>query len=906
MVQTSTRVSGVHIFLKLLLALVAFGIILLCALPIGFYGMAMYISPALPSINELKSAKLAMPLQIYTKDDKLIGQYGNTMSLPVTYEQIPETMVNAFLAAEDKTFFQHTGISVKGIGRALTEAASSDEGQTGGSTITMQVAKNYFLSPERTLNRKLTELFLARKLEEQLTKQEILTLYVNKIYLGEGAYGIQAAAKQYYSKSLNNLTLAEMAMLAGLPKAPSKYNPVANPQRALERRNWILGEMLEMGNITQAQYDEAVAAPINLHPYQAKLDMNFPYLAEMARASLVSQYGEGVIDSGWRVRLTIDSESQDIAERAVKRGLFAYDRRHGWRGAEANGEDLAKFKAYGLLQPAQVTKVAARGFDAKLQDGTKITVPWSGMSWASYHYRNENSMFVSSNIVKAGDIVHVSPNQEGTSWSLVQVPKIEGSLVSLEPDTGALKAAVGGFDFDKSKFNRAIQGYRQPGSTIKPLVYTAALEKGFHPNTLISDDPLKVGSWTPKNSDGTNLGMIPLRKGLYLSRNLVSIRVLRSAGIPETRNLLDQFGLEKEQMPNTLSLALGAGEATPAQMATAYATFMNGGHRIQPFFINQIYDYRNKLIYQANPLQACAVCFNQQLDKINKKALLIHEENQKIKQEALANGGTVTKPSNKDDLLDENPIAADDKATKDTTKDKKSQDPKAKASDEKTDKETLTLTKEEKLKLEQDKELAQRMIALRNELYNAAPEFDRLNAPATHYVAAEQAPRIISPTVAYEMAGILRDVIQKGTATKAKALGRGDLGGKTGTTNEARDAWFAGVHPTLVTTVWVGFDQPSPLGRREFGGIAALPIWMDYTGKMLKGVPTQWVSINNKAKSKKQEQETIELTDKGTRRVDSKGKEIKPKTTDGKPPQASIKKRPEEQPITATTPAQTH
>lgn len=913
MVQTSVstpppvpqRQFLTSVFAKLLLGLLAFAIILLCALPIGFYGMAMYISPSLPSINEIKSAKLAMPLQIYTKDDKLIGQYGNTMSLPVTYEQIPENMVNAFLAAEDKTFFQHTGISVKGIGRALTEAASGDEGQTGGSTITMQVAKNYFLSPERTLNRKLTELFLARKLEEQLTKKEILTLYVNKIYLGQGAYGIQAAAKQYYSKSLDNLTLAEMAMLAGLPKAPSKYNPVANPERAIERRNWILGEMLKMGSITQAQHDEAVAAPINLHPYQVNLDMNFPYLAEMARSALVTQYGDGVIDSGWRVRLTIDSNAQDLAERAVKRGLFAYDRRHGWRGAEANiatGGDITKFKPYGTLYPAQVIKVSANGFDAKLQDGTKITVPRSGMNWATYHYRSEDSIYVSSNIVKSGDIVHVSPNTEGTSWSLVQVPKIEGSLMSLEPDTGAMKAVVGGFDFDKSKFNRAIQGYRQPGSTIKPLIYSAALEKGFSPDTLISDGPLKVGSWEPKNSGGGNLGMIPLRKGLYLSRNLVSIRVLRSTGIPETRNLLDQFGLEKDQMPNTLSLALGSGEATPAQMATAYATFMNGGHRIQPYFISQIFDYQNKLIYQANPLQACAVCFNQQLDKINKKALLDYEESQKAKKELIANGGQTTTNKPKDDLLDENPLAENsdttDKDKNNKAKDKKGTD-KNKTANDTSD--TDKLSPEQKQQLEEEKALAQRMVALRNELYNAGPEFDRLNAPATQYVAAEQAPRILTPTVAYEMAGILRDVIQKGTATKAKALGRGDLGGKTGTTNDARDAWFAGVHPTLVTTVWVGFDQPSPLGKKEFGGIAALPIWMDYTGKMLKGVPTQWVSINNKAKSKKQEQETIEVTDKGTRRVDSKGREIKSKDNDGKPPQANIKKRPEEQPATTPT-----
>lgn len=925
--------SITNILLKILLAIVALAIVLLLALPIGFYGMAMYIAPALPSINELKSVQLIMPLQVYTQDDKLIGQYGTDMSLPVTYDEVPKNLVNAFLAAEDKTFFEHNGISVKGIGRALTQAASGDEEQTGGSTITMQVAKNYFLTSERTVNRKLTEIFLARKIEEQLSKKDILTLYVNKIYLGQGAYGIKAAAKQYYSKSLDKLTIAEMAMLAGLPKAPSKYNPVANPQRALERRNWILGNMRDMGSITQAQYEEAVNAPINLHLYQAKLDANYPYLAEMARVALVNQYGENVMNSGWRVRLTINSEAQDIAERAVKRGLFSYDRRHGWRGAEGNAKDISldKFKAYGSLYPVQVTKVAAgRGFEARMQDGSIINVPWSGMSWAAYHYRNENSMYVSNNIVNVGDIVHVSPNMDGTSWNLVQVPKVEGSLLSLDPDTGALKAAVGGFDFDKSKFNRAIQGYRQPGSTIKPLIYSAALEKGFSPDTLISDGPLKIGSWEPKNSGGSNLGMIPLRKGLYLSRNLVSIRVLKSTGIPQTRDLLEQFGLNKDQMPTTLSLALGSGEATPLQMATGYAAITNGGHRIQPYFIQQIFDNNNKLIYQANPLQACAICFNQNLEKTNKQALETYQETKKLEEsnkQALLNGeATVQTNKTKDDLLNDDPLAqnkaeealakAKEKAEKEKlAKEKADKERLAKDKNKKDSKDTKTgsdkaPTPEEIAK--QNQATAARMAALQAQLYNAGPETDRLQGPPTQYSIAQQAPRILSPNTAYQMAGILRDVIQKGTATKAKALGRSDLGGKTGTTNDAKDAWFAGIHPTLVTTVWIGFDQPAPMGIKEFGGVAALPVWMDYTGKMLKGVPVQWVSVNNRAKSKKAEQETLEITDEGQRRVDSKGHEIKttagntnkitakpeefPQVDDYKPPQASLQKRPEEQP----------
>lgn len=874
-IASTAHVTWLQFFINLCLALLALFFVLLLALPVGFYGMAMYITPSLPNLDELKQAKTAMPLQIYTQDNKLIGQYGGVMSLPVTYEQIPKNMVNAFLAAEDASFFQHSGISVKGIGRALTQAASDDEGQTGGSTITMQVAKNYFLSPERTLNRKLTEIFLARRIEEQLTKKEILTLYVNKIYLGQGAYGVQAAAKQYYSKSLDRLTLAEMAMLAGLPKAPSKYNPVANPQRALERRNWILGQMLKHGSITQAQHDEAVAAPIGLHMYQAQLDKNFPYLAEMTRFALVEQYGESVIDAGWRVKLTIDSKAQEIAENALKRGLFSYDRRHGYRKpantqSKENPVKLANFPDIAPFYPVEVTKlIAGNNFEAKTKNGKTIT--------ASLSYIRRSFGGVT---VRPHDVVYITPNQDNTAWQMVQLPAVEGALVSVTPDTGALTAAVGGFDFNKSKFNRALQGYRQPGSTIKPLIYTTALEKGFSPNTLVSDGPLKVGSWEPKNSGGGNLGMIPLRKGLYLSRNLVSIRVLRSAGISDAREMLNQFGLEKDRMPTTLSLALGSGEATPLQMATGYSTFVNGGHRIQPYFIEQIFDYQGKLLYQANPKQACAVCFNNDLKKINEQSLKDFAEAKEPKSaEELA------KEETKVDLFNDNPLAGY-KKTEDKKDDKEQEKEKEKTDAEKS---------EEELAKEAAALEAQRLAAA-NQVYNAGPETDRLKPTPMQYVPAQQAPRIISSSTAFQMANILRDVIQKGTATKARALGRSDLGGKTGTTNDAKDAWFAGVNPNLATIVWVGFDQPVGLGTREFGGVAALPIWMDFTSKMLKDLPTEWVSVNNRAKSKKHEQETIELTDKGSRRVDSKGREIK----DDKPPQAVVSKRPEEQ--VASTP----
>lgn len=856
MAKNNATARLIHFLVGLFVAILALAVIIALAVPLGFYGMAMYVSPTLPSIQEIKIASLEMPLQIYSSDDKLIGQYGNRLSLPVTFDEIPKELTNAFLAAEDSSFFQHSGISVKGLGRAVTEVVTDDDTQTGGSTITMQVAKNYFLSPERTLDRKLTELFLARKMEDELSKNEILTLYVNKIYLGEGAYGIQAAAKKYYSKSLENLTIAEMAMLAGLPKAPSKYNPVANPSRALTRRNWILGRMQELNYISSAQYDEAVNSPIGLNIYKEKLDVNMPYLAEMTRYALVNRYGEQVLNGGWRVRLTVDSKAQQDAETAMLKGLIAYDHRHGWRGAEANDEPLENFRRYGSMYPAKVTKVNSRSFEATMASGESVTVRWSGMGWARKYFsanRIGNYPGNASQIVSKDDIIRLMATSNG-GWKLAQIPDVQGSLVSLDPETGAVNALVGGFDFNHSKFNRALQGWRQPGSTIKPLVYTAALEKGYRPDSLVSDRPIQVGDWTPKNSDGRFLGDITLRRGLYLSRNLVSIRLLQAIGITGARDLLDEFGLDKEKLPTTLSLALGAGQATTLQMATAYAAFANGGHRVQPYFIEQIYNYDNKLLFQANPQQACALCFNEQVTALNQK--LIEDYDKRIEDEKLAADLTTD---------------TDDKSTS-TTDVSNTED-----SETATDPETAINTDSE-------------ADSISTIVYDASPAADRLKAPVIQYVTATQAPRILKPRVAYEMAGILQEVVQHGTAVKARALGRSDIGGKTGTTNDAKDAWFAGFHPTNATVVWMGFDKPTTLGRREYGGVAALPVWMDFMRAQLRGTPYQWVSLNNKSKSQKQKQRIIEMTDEGTivsdddETANTTAKPVKPKTQQRKSP----------------------
>ena len=753
-------------------------IIALVAIPMGFYGMYLYIAPSLPKMTTLKKAPLLKPLQVYSADNELIAEYGGKLSVPVEYKQIPKPFVSAFLAAEDSSFFEHSGISFKGLGRAVSETITGSNVQTGGSTITMQVAKNYYLSPERTLKRKLTEIFLARKIEQNLSKEEILTLYVNKIFLGKNAYGIAAAAKIYYNKSLDQLSIAQMAMISGLPKAPSKYNPVANPTRALERRNWILGRMLQLGYINQSQYQKAIAEPVNLDMPDRGINNKYPYVGEMVRSELVEKFGEQATDSGYKVYTTVDSKRQAYAEQAVQEGLEAYDRRHGWRGAEANDKPLSEFSAYANTYPAKVIKVNSNSFDALMQDGSTVTVPWSGMSWA-YPYRNANSVGPAprqvSQIVKLKDIIRLRPNDNKTSWALIQVPKAQGQLIAINPNNGAIEAIVGGYNFYQSKFNRALQGWRQPGSIIKPFVYALALERGMTPYSMVNDSPITIGKWSPKNSDGRYLGMIPLRRALYLSRNTVSVRLLQTVGIERTRQLFMDFGLHENQIPRNYTIALGTPQVLPIQMATGYATFANGGYRIQPHFIDRIEDAYGKVIYQSNPEYACISCINQ----------------------------------NNPEQESAEPATPDD--------------------------EVIEVTNQT---LQAEKELAQL----------------QLDESKSQY---RQAQRILKSSSAYDMANILRDVIQQGTGRAALKIGRGDIGGKTGTTNDAKDAWFAGFNGKLVTVAWVGFDQPTTLGRREYGGVAALPIWTNFMGNALKGTPAAWVHFDKNAKAPTNHTQTI-------------------------------------------------
>ncbi len=722
--------------------------LLLAGITLGASGSYLTLSPNLPDISTLKNVQHEMPLQVYSRDGKLISQFGVKRSIPLQYKEIPARFIQTFLAAEDDRFFEHEGIDYIGLGRAFSEIITTGGIRSGGSTITMQVAKNYFLSSEKKFSRKFIELLLAKRIEDSLSKEEILELYLNKIYLGQRAYGIGAAAEIYYSKTVDQLTLAEMAMIAGLPKAPSRYNPVVNPERAMIRRDWILGRMLRLGWIKQAEYAEAIKTPANLKLSSSANNVPAPWLAEMVRESLLERFGEDIYTSGHKVYTTIDSNAQAAATSAVISGLLAYDRRHGWRGAEAKADkvELSSLARAGGLEPARVTSVNARSFSAELRSGERVVVAWDGMSWARRHI-NVNSLGpvpqAASEIVAVDDIIRLQ--KRGDNWHLSQVPAVQGALVAIHPDNGSIEALVGGFDYGQSRFNRVTQGWRQSGSTIKPFIYAQALEQGYTPNSLVEDEELAFPNWEPQNSDGKFMGPISLRQALYLSRNLVSIRLLQYLGIESARTYLARFGMDRSRMPRDLTLALGSADVVPLQMATAYAAIANGGLRIQPYFIEKVEDRKGNILFEAKPRRVCRPC-EQAAD-----------------------------PANSDQ--DDNTIVAQQTAP-------------------------------------------------------FVPDYP-------------VALRIIKPEAAWYTYNILQDVITKGTGRRALSLNRSDIGGKTGTTNEAKDAWFAGFNTQLTAVAWVGFDNPQTLGRTEFGGVAALPIWIQFMAEALKGMPVSAPTLPN-------------------------------------------------------------
>ncbi|MCX4189916.1 penicillin-binding protein 1A [Methylophaga sp. OBS3] len=716
------------------------------------------LAPKLPDTEELRKVRLQIPMRIYSSEGLLMAEFGEKRRVPAEYDAIPPQMINAFLAAEDDRFFEHPGVDYQGIIRAVYALAVTGEKSQGGSTITMQVARNFFLSREKTYLRKVNEIILALQIEQTLSKEEILALYLNKIYLGSRAYGVGAAAEVYYGKKLSQLTLSEMAMIAGLPKAPSASNPINNPERALARRNYVLSRMLDVGFIDEQTYQMAIDEPVTAKYHGRDIEVYAPYISEMVRTQLYDEYGDELYTNGLKVFTTIKSVHQRAATAALQDALLAYDRRHGYRGAlkqvtfdEAPSAEEAEklldtFQAFGPLRSSLILNIDDDKAEASvyIRRIGEITLPFSAVAWAQPKL-STNSLGKRpqklSDVIAKGDIVYLRQDNE-QEWQLAQIPEAEGAMVALSPFDGSITALQGGFDFFNSKFNRALQSKRQPGSGFKPFIYSAALEKGYNAATVVNDAPVvfdDVGLenvWRPQNYSGQFYGPTRLREALTHSRNLVSIRLMRDIGIEYVIDYAKRFGFEPDQLPKNLSLALGSGSAAPIDMARAYATFANGGYRIEPYFIKRIEDGDGEILMQAEPFTVCETC-----------------------------------------------IAP----------------------------------------LDKPKEI----------------DADTEQSLASSWMGFKPAERIIPAQNAYLMNSMLRDVVRSGTGRQALSLGRDDLAGKTGTTNDQVDAWFNGYNPELVAVSWVGFDNPRNLGRYETGGRAALPMWIDFMREALRSVPEE-------------------------------------------------------------------
>nr|WP_245551634.1 penicillin-binding protein 1A [Gilvimarinus chinensis] len=724
---------------------------------ITFAGLYLYLDPKLPEVQTLRQVKLQTPLRIYSSDNKLIGEFGEQRRTPISYNEIPPLYIKALLSAEDAQFYGHNGVSIKGLLRAASQLLQTGQIQSGGSTITMQVARNFFLTFNQTFARKFNEILLALQIERELSKAEILELYNNKIYFGNRAYGIQAAANVYYGKDIGDLNLAQWAMIAGLPKAPSAYNPLANPSRALIRRNWILGRMYELGHIDQNTWRSTTAEPITARYHGLTPELYAPYVAEMARQEAIDRFGQSAYTDGYNIYTTVNAHLQEVAQKAVTQGVVTYDQRHGYRGPEqsfANTdptawlEQVKNIPAYGGLEPAVVTQVEEQSAEVLLRDGSTVTLSWEqGLSDAR-PYLNENyrgkKPSTAADVLSAGDLIRL--RQSAAGWQLSQLPAAEAALISLSPENGAIVSMVGGFDFNQSHFNRVTQATRQPGSSFKPFIYTTALENGFTPATIINDAPIVIedasleGTWRPENDGGKFLGPMRMRTALYRSRNLVSIRILRTLGMKTAHESLARYGFDADAMPYDLSLALGSHDVTPLKLAEGYAVFANGGYKVAPYLIERIETVDGELPFKANPATVCREC-DTEMDKTNTEANTLEE------------------------LLATN------------------------------------------------------------------------SAPTTPTPAPMKAPRILDAQTAFIADSMLRDVIARGTGKRARVLERGDIAGKTGTTNGPRDAWFAGYSPDIVTVTWLGFDNNTPLGNNEYGGSAALPIWIDYMRAALADKP---------------------------------------------------------------------
>ncbi|CAE6813779.1 penicillin-binding protein 1A [Paraburkholderia nemoris] len=711
------------LWLKLIIGLVGLIVAgILCVLLVLGYALVV-ATPNLPSLDALTDYRPKVPLRIYTADHVLIGEFGEERRDIVHIQDVPDSLKKAVLAIEDARFYDHGGVDLTGIARAGFVALTNGHATQGASTITMQVARNFFLSSEKTYTRKIYEMLLAYKIESKLSKDQILEVYMNQIYLGQRAYGFASAARVYFGKDLKDLTLAESAMLAGLPKAPSAYNPVVNPKRAKIRQEYILQRMYELHYITQEQYDEASRQPLIVKGAGKEFSVHAEYVAEMVRQMMYAQYREEAYTRGLNVVTTIDSADQDVAYRALRKGLMDYERRHGYRGPEAfidlpsDADDreqaiddaLLEHPDNGEIIAAVVTAASPKQVQATFIDGNVATIQGDGLRFAQFALGTRAQP---NQRVRPGAIIRVVKDDDD-NWSITQLPQVEGAFVSVVPQDGAIRALVGGFDFNKNKFNHVTQAWRQPGSSFKPFIYSASLEKGLGPATVINDAPLFFSAaetggqaWEPKNYGGGFDGPMTMRTALQKSKNLVSIRILNHIGTKYAQQYITRFGFDADRHPAYLPMALGAGLVTPLQMAGAFSVFANGGYRINPYLIAEVTDQRGIVVAHAQPL-----------------------------------------------------------------------------------------------------------------------------------VAEQSAPHAIEPRNAYVMNSLLQSVAQRGTGAKSNVLKRTDLGGKTGTTNDSRDAWFAGYQHTLTAIAWIGYDNPRSLGDKETGGGLALPVWIEYMARALKGVP---------------------------------------------------------------------
>ena len=734
-----------------------------------FFLLAFYIALAssLPTVEEIQDMKMQVPMRIYTQDKKLIAVYGEKKRIPVTFEEIPDDLKNAFIAAEDNRFYQHNGVDYFGLLRAFKSFLATGKVTQGGSTITMQVARNFYLTREKKIIRKLREILLAYKMERNLSKERIFELYMNKIYLGHRAYGVAAAAQVYYGKRLSELTLAQMAMIAGLPKAPSRYNPVANEKRALQRRAYVLRRMSENNFISRESYVTAYLNPVTARLNTASIELKAPYVSEMARVQMEDRFGNDAYTHGYDVFTTIDSRLQEAAQKSLKNNIEKYDIRHGYRGAEAKinynkllnadfeydleismrniSKYLENFYDINKNVPAVVLNVESKKIKVYSKNNQLLDINLNEIiiknQYFDVNYKKRIRNF--KEVLSIGDVIRIK--KVGKTWRLSQIPNVNGALVSVNSNSGAITVLSGGYDFRLSKFNRVMQAKRQPGSSFKPFIYSAALNKGYTPASIINDAP-KVfkentvsGAWRPKNYGGKFYGPTRLRYGLAKSRNIISVRLLDNIGIDYTLEYVKNFGIDSQRLPKDLTLALGSGEITPIELAEAYAYFSNGGYGINPYLIEQVRTRDNEIVYVENPIRVCSnPCDYISLDTLQFPLAKSVEEITELREKA------------------------------------------------------------------------------------GLPRFS---------------VQTIDPRNIYQMVSMMKDVVKYGTAKKAKVLKRTDIAGKTGTTNDQKDAWFSGFNREIVTVSFLGFDDHSSLGKKEFGSTAALPMWIDYMKVALKGTP---------------------------------------------------------------------